>query len=99
MKRRILIREIQRKVASRFGRPLAEMRSPDRSVAAARPRQVAMYLSRCLTSASLPSIGTHFGGRDHTTVIHAMRRIEQLRGQDPALCSAIASLEHELVTL
>ena len=51
----------------------------------ARPRQIAMYLSKQLTSRSLPEIGRKFGGRDHTTVIHAVRKIEQLREEDPAL--------------
>ena len=51
----------------------------------ARPRQIAMYLSKQLTTRSLPEIGRKFGGRDHTTVIHAVRKIEQLREEDPAL--------------
>jgi chromosomal replication initiator protein len=49
----------------------------------ARPRQVAMYLARKLTTRSLPEIGRRFGGRDHTTVLHACRRIEELREKDP----------------
>jgi chromosomal replication initiator protein len=51
----------------------------------ARPRQIAMYLSKQLTTRSLPEIGRKFGGRDHTTVIHAVRKIEQLREEDAAL--------------
>jgi chromosomal replication initiator protein len=61
------------------------MLSARRARSVARPRQIAMYLSKQLTTRSLPEIGRKFGGRDHTTVIHAVRKIEQLRDEDPAL--------------
>lgn len=72
------IARIQRVVAHHYGIPLREMTSDRRFRAVARPRQVAMYLCRSLTPHSLPAIGLHFGGRDHTTVLHAIRTIEGL---------------------
>ena len=61
------------------------MLSARRSRAVARPRQIAMYLSKQLTTRSLPEIGRKFGGRDHTTVIHAVRKVESLRESDPSI--------------
>jgi chromosomal replication initiator protein len=83
--RRVTIDEIQRRVAEYFNVKMGDMLSARRARSVARPRQIAMYLSKHLTSRSLPEIGRKFGGRDHTTVIHAVRKIEQLREQDPAL--------------
>lgn len=83
--RRITIDEIQRRVAEYFNVRIGDMLSARRSRLIARPRQIAMYLSKQLTTRSLPEIGRKFGGRDHTTVIHAVKKIEQLRGEDPAL--------------
>jgi len=80
--RRITIEEIQKRVAEHFNIRLADMHSARRSRAVARPRQVAMYLSKQLTSRSLPEIGRKFGGRDHTTVMHAVNKVEELRGGD-----------------
>ncbi|UUX52089.1 chromosomal replication initiator protein DnaA [Nisaea acidiphila] len=80
--RRVTVEEIQRQVANHFQIRLSEMHSARRSRAIARPRQVAMYLSKQLTSQSLPDIGRKFGGRDHTTVLHAVKKVEELRGQD-----------------
>ena len=80
--RRITIEEIQKKVADHFAIPTSEMHSSRRARSVARPRQVAMYLSKQLTSRSLPEIGRRFGGRDHTTVMHAIRKVEELRGAD-----------------
>src|SRR6185436_4392802 len=76
--RRVSIEDIQKHVAAHFNIKLAEMHSARRSRSIARPRQVAMYLSKKLTSKSLPEIGRKFGGKDHTTVIHAVRKIEEL---------------------
>lgn len=73
------IAEIQEAVCAHFHTNLTEMLSSRRARAASRPRQVAMYLARHLTPRSLPEIGTHFGNRDHTTVIHAVRTIEAIR--------------------
>lgn len=83
--RRILILEIQARVADHYHLPLIEMRSARRSREVARPRQVAMYLARNLTLKSLPEIGRMFGGRDHTTVIHAIRAIGARRVEDAEL--------------
>ena len=81
--RRTTIEEIQRKTAEYYKLELRELHSPRRARKIARPRQVAMFLARELTSRSLPDIGRRFGGRDHTTVLHACRRIEELCKSDP----------------
>ncbi len=81
--RRITIDEIQRKVAEHYNIRPADMQSVRRARAVARPRQVAMYLAKSLTPRSLPEIGRKFGGRDHTTVIHAVRKVEELAAADP----------------
>ncbi len=62
----------------------------------ARPRQIAMYLAKRLTTRSLPEIGRKFGGRDHSTVIHAVRRIEELRDKDREIDGAVRTLLREL---
>jgi len=81
--RRITIDEIQKKVAEHFNIRVSDMHSARRARQVARPRQVAMYLAKQLTPRSLPEIGRKFGGRDHTTVIHAVRKIEELSAYDP----------------
>lgn len=81
--RRITIDEIQKKVAEHYNIRVSDMHSARRARQVARPRQVAMYLAKQLTPRSLPEIGRKFGGRDHTTVIHAVRRIEELSAFDP----------------
>ena len=80
--RRVTIEEIQKRVAEHFNIRLADMHSARRARAVARPRQVAMYLAKQLTSRSLPEIGRKFGGRDHTTVMHAVKKVEELRSAD-----------------
>ncbi len=80
--RRITIDEIQRKVAEHFNLRLTDMHSSRRARNVARPRQIAMYLAKQLTSRSLPEIGRKFGGRDHTTVMHAVRKVEELIDAD-----------------
>ena len=82
--RRITIDEIQKKVAEHFNIRVSDMHSARRARQVARPRQVAMYLAKQLTPRSLPEIGRKFGGRDHTTVIHAVRKIEELAAYDSA---------------
>jgi chromosomal replication initiator protein len=77
------IEDIQRKTAEFYKLDVKDFHSPQRARRVARPRQVAMYLSRKLTTRSLPEIGRRFGGRDHTTVLHACRRIEALIVEDP----------------
>ena len=80
--RRVTIEEIQKQVASHFNVRISDMHSARRARSVARPRQVAMYLAKQLTARSLPEIGRKFGGRDHTTVMHAVRKVEELRGHD-----------------
>jgi chromosomal replication initiator protein len=82
--RRITIDEIQKKVAEHYNIRVSDMHSPRRARQVARPRQIAMYLAKQLTPRSLPEIGRKFGGRDHTTVIHAVRKIEELSAYDPS---------------
>ena len=94
--RRVTIEEIQKKVAQHFNIRLADMHSARRARAVARPRQVAMYLAKQLTTRSLPEIGRKFGGRDHTTVMHAVKRIEELRQTDAALAEDIDLLRRML---
>jgi chromosomal replication initiator protein len=93
--RRVTIEEIQRRVAEHYNLRFAEMTSDRRARAIARPRQVAMFLAKQLTNRSLPEIGRRFG-RDHTTVMHAVRRIEELKDTDPALGEDIELLRRTL---
>jgi chromosomal replication initiator protein len=94
--RRVSIDEIQRRVAEHFRIRQSEMTSARRAREVARPRQVAMYLAKQLTPRSLPEIGRRFGGRDHTTVIHAVRTIEKLRRNDAELDQDIRLLMRQL---
>ncbi len=96
--RRVTIDEIQKRVAEHYNIRLADMHSARRARAVARPRQVAMFLCKQLTPRSLPEIGRKFGGRDHTTVIHAVRRIEELRTSDRTLHEDIEMLRRMLET-
>ena len=94
--RRITIEEIQRRVCEHYRIKQAEMSSARRAREVARPRQVAMYLAKQLTPRSLPEIGRRFGGRDHTTVIHAVRQIEKLRQTDAELDADVRLLIRQL---
>ena len=94
--RRITIDDIQRKVADYYNIRLSDLLSARRSRTIARPRQVAMYLSKLLTTRSLPEIGRKFGGRDHTTVIHAVKRIESLQDSDAAIQEEVDILSRAL---
>jgi chromosomal replication initiator protein len=96
--RRVTIDEIQKKVAEHFNIKMAEMTSTRRARIVARPRQVAMYLSKQLTPRSLPEIGRKFGGRDHTTVMHAVKKIEELIASDRALAEDVELLRRMLQT-
>lgn len=80
--KRITIDDIQKQVAAHFSIKVSDMHSARRSRTVARPRQIAMYLSKKLTSKSLPEIGRKFGGKDHTTVMHAVKRVEELMASD-----------------
>jgi chromosomal replication initiator protein len=94
--RRITIEEIQKRVAEHFNMKLSEMHSARRSRAIARPRQVAMYLAKQLTSRSLPEIGRKFGGRDHTTVMHAVKKVDELRQSDTNFAEDVELLRRML---
>ncbi len=90
--KKLTIDEIQRKVAEHYRLKLSDLLSARRAREVARPRQVAMYLAKKLTPRSLPEIGRRFGGRDHTTVMHAVKRIEELRAGDRELDNDVALL-------
>jgi chromosomal replication initiator protein len=94
--RRITIEDIQKRVAEHYGIKLADMHSARRARVVARPRQVAMYLAKQLTPRSLPEIGRRFGGRDHTTVMHAIKKIEELRASDSVISEDIELLRRLL---
>ncbi|HCO64023.1 MAG TPA: chromosomal replication initiator protein DnaA, partial [Alcanivorax sp.] len=83
--RQISIDNIQRTVAEYYKIKVPDLHSPRRTRSVARPRQVAMALSKELTSHSLPEIGESFGGRDHTTVLHACRKVLELRESNPEI--------------
>jgi chromosomal replication initiator protein len=92
----LTIEAIQREVASYFDIKLTDLKGPKRHRAVAHPRMIAMYLARRLTSMSFPEIGSRFGGKDHSTVISAVRKIERLVTQDPSLRSVVGTLESHL---
>jgi chromosomal replication initiator protein len=90
--KKITIEEIQKKVASHYSIKLSDMSSSCRARKVALPRQIAMYLAKKLTATSLPEIGRNFGGRDHTTVLHAFKKIEERTGTDPDILRDIKLL-------
>jgi chromosomal replication initiator protein len=92
----IPIELIQRKVSEVFGVKLSEMRAKNRTKAVAFPRQIAMYLARQLTHTSLAEVGRAFGGKDHTTVLHAVGKIQALLREDPTLRKTIDGLIQRL---
>jgi len=94
--RRITIDEIQRKVAEHYNIRLTDMHSARRARQVARPRQVAMYLAKQLTARSLPEIGRKFGGRDHTTVMHAVRKVEELISDDAQISQDVEIIRRAL---
>jgi chromosomal replication initiator protein len=94
--RKVSIEEIQRKVADHYLIRHSDLVGPKRVRTFARPRQIAMYLCKQLTTRSLPEIGRHFGGRDHTTVMHGVRRIEELRKQDAQIAEDVELLRRSL---
>ena len=94
--RRITIDEIQRKVAEHFNLRLTDMHSARRARNVARPRQIAMYLAKQLTARSLPEIGRKFGGRDHTTVMHAVRKVEELMTDDTQIAQDVDVIRRAL---
>jgi chromosomal replication initiator protein len=94
--KRVKIEDIQRVVARQYNVSRSDLLSSRRTANVVRPRQVAMYLAKTLTLRSLPEIGRRFGGRDHTTVLHAVRKIEGLVGNDMALAEEIEILKRQL---
>lgn len=94
--RELSVEEILKKVSSHFNIKISDMKSAKRLKAVVLPRQIAMYLSRQLTSSSYPEIGERFGGKDHSTIIHAIRKIEKLMEDDFQIRSTIESLKNEL---
>jgi len=94
--KRVKIEDIQRVVARQYNVSRSDLLSSRRTANVVRPRQVAMYLAKTLTLRSLPEIGRRFGGRDHTTVLHAVRKIEGLVGADMALAEEIEILKRQL---
>jgi len=96
--RRVTIEEIQKRVAEHYNIRLSDMHSARRSRAVARPRQVAMYLAKQLTTRSLPEIGRKFGGRDHTTVMHAVRKVEELCATEGGFSEDVELLRRMLET-
>ncbi|GJD50035.1 Chromosomal replication initiator protein DnaA [Methylobacterium crusticola] len=94
--KRVKIEDIQKLVASRYNVSRSDILSERRTAAVVKPRQIAMYLSKVLTLRSLPEIGRRFGGRDHTTVLHAVRKIEKAIGEDTALCDEVELLKRML---
>lgn len=94
--RRINVDEIQRKVAEHFNIRLTDMQSPKRLRSIARPRQIAMYLSKQLTTCSLPEIGRKFEGRDHTTVLHAVKKVNELIQSEPSISEDVEILKRML---
>ena len=94
--RRVKIEDIQKLVASRYNVSRSDILSERRTAAVVKPRQIAMYLSKVLTLRSLPEIGRRFGGRDHTTVLHAVRKIEKQIGGDTSLSEEVELLKRML---
>ncbi len=94
--RKVTVDEIQKAVAEHYLLKQADLLSERRTRAVARPRQLAMYLAKNLTTRSYPDIGRRFGNRDHTTVLHAVRRIEQLKGEDASIAADVETLTRKL---
>ncbi|MEO0692380.1 MAG: chromosomal replication initiator protein DnaA [Pseudomonadota bacterium] len=94
--RKITVEEIQRKVSDHYNIRLSDLIGPKRVRTFARPRQIAMYLSKQLTARSLPEIGRRFGGRDHTTVMHGVKRIEELKQKDSQIAEDLELLRRSL---
>jgi chromosomal replication initiator protein len=94
--REISIEEIQKEVAGYFSIKISDLRSPKRHKALILPRQIAMYLSRQLTSCSYPEIGDRFGGKDHSTIIHAIKKIDKILADDIQLRATINTIKGNL---
>lgn len=93
---RLTVRKVMEAVCREYGLSIVEICSARRTALLVRPRQVAMYLAKTLTIKSMPEIGRCFGGRDHTTVLHAVRKVGGLLPIDPELAVSVAHLEAQL---
>ncbi len=94
--KRITVWMIQNAVARDFGIEIADIRGPKRRADYALPRHVAVYFAKRLTARSFSYIGSRFGNRDHTTVLHSFRRIEKMVANDPGFASRLASIEAKI---
>jgi len=94
--RQVSVEQIQKIVTAYFGLKLTDMKSAKRYKALVMARQIAMYLTRQMTSLSYPDIGEHFGGKDHSTIIHAIRKIEKLQGEDKQLLTTLSDLKKKI---
>ena len=94
--RRVTVDEIQKAVCEHYGLKQVDLLGERRTRAIARPRQTAMFLAKTMTTRSYPDIGRRFGNRDHTTVLHAVRQIEKLKAEDPALAADVEALTRKL---
>ena len=94
----VSIENVQKVVAAHFSVRVADLKGPRRHQGISRPRMIAMYLSRQLTSASFPEIGLRFGGKDHSTVINACKRIESIQAEDRELRATVETLRRQLTT-
>ena len=94
--RELTVEEIIKKVSNHFNVKISDIKSPKRLKAVVLPRQIAMYISRQLTSSSYPEIGDRFGGKDHSTIIHAIRKIEKLMEEDYQLKNTIDNIKNSL---
>jgi chromosomal replication initiator protein len=92
----ITVEEIQKKICSNYNIKISELKSTKRLKTLVEPRQIAMYLSRKLTNLSLPEIGKEFGGKDHSTVIHAVKKIKEKAEKDKEFKNIITNLEKEI---
>lgn len=95
--RRVSVIDIQQKVCECYGISRVDLLSPRRTANIVGPRQVAMYLAKVLTTRSLPELGRRFGGKDHTTVLHAVRKIESRVGRDSAFAEQVESVRLAIV--
>ncbi len=93
----LVVRRILREVAAFYGAPLADLLSNNRKQTVARPRQIACFLAKKLTSNSLNQIGRHIGARDHTTVLHAVRKVDRQRQVNACLADELSALEARLI--
>jgi chromosomal replication initiator protein len=96
-KKVVSIEDIQEVVGAKFHVKIGELKSRRRSKTLVHPRQIAMYLCRELTEASFPEIGRHFGGKDHTTIIHACRQIAKAKESDATLQTTLESLKEHIL--